>query len=512
MKTIAALAVLASAAFAFASVVPIASAAELAPRAPGAKASYQAMVAQGAADRVTVKFREGRKVRLKGAALDGLSGAESKAFRTALEAAGAGGGALSKLHSVPEETLDAQRAEAQAEAGEEIADLNLYYVLQLPAGANAAAVADRLNGLPFVEYAAPAPRPAPPPVDIAPTTPKFVSQQGYLKGRNVGVGALSPDVYPGGNGKGIRVVDVEYSWRLDHEDLEIPADRVLTGGQTASDPFSNDHHGTAVLGEIVGKKNAYGVTGIAPGATAYVAPAMTTPAGYTPARAIITAGQQLRRGDVLIIEQQYWVCGYPTSQNRYGPLETLQDVFDAVSTLTGRGVIVVAAAGNGAVNLDAPECAGQFDRKVRNSRALIVGASSSTDHSRLSFSSYGSRVDVQGWGENVVTTGYGDLFFPADIRQAYTSGFNGTSSATPIVTGAVAAIQGVRKACGLGPLSPKNMRKALVSTGTPQGGDASTAIGPLPRILPALKSTDARPCVRALERAAAPADRTASLD
>ena len=36
--------------------------------------------------------------------------------------------------------------------------------------------------------------------------------------------------------------------------------------------------------------------------------------------------------------------------------------------------VVVEAAGNGAVELDAPECEGWFDRSVRDSGAIIVGA------------------------------------------------------------------------------------------------------------------------------------------
>ena len=480
-----------------------ASAQELAPREPAAKPSYQSMLPRASADRITVKFREGLRVRPDGAAgLKGLSPADADDFAQALEATGAGPAAIRRLHSTPPEQLDADRAEGEAEGGQALADLNLYYVIRLPAGANAAAVADKLNDLPFVEYAAPAPRPAPPPVDIAPTTPRFSSDQGYRKGGRTGVGALDGRDYPGGDGLGMRVVDTEYEWTLDHEDLEIPASRMLTGGETASAVYGPDH-GTAVLGEIVGKRNAYGVTGIAPRAAAYVSPAVTEESDYSPARGVMVAGEVLRRGDVLVIEQQYWVCGYPTAQNRYGPLETLQDVFDAVSALTARGVIVVAAAGNGNVDLDAPECKGQFKRGRRNSGAIIVGAGSSSTHSRLSFSSYGSRVDVQGWGENVTTTGYGSLFGPnGDPRQFYTSTFNGTSSATPIVAGAILAIQGVRKACGLKPLSPAQMRQTLIETGTPQGPGAGK-IGPLPRILPALRSTDARACVNAAGRASA---------
>jgi serine protease len=486
------------------------SAAELAPRAPGAKQSYQSMRAMASVDRVVVKFREGARVRLVGSAFSGLTTPETGALAAVLSASGAGPTDVSRLHDLPEAKLDSQRAAAEAESGRKLADLNLYFTVKLPAGADAAAVADRLNALPFVEFAEPAPVPAPLPIDIAPTTPKFVSQQGYLK-PGPGVGALSGEEFPGGDGAGMRVVDLEYSWQFDHEDLELPSDRMLTGGQTASDPFNDTNHGTAVLGEMIAQTNRYGVTGIAPKAEAYVAAANTVEGRYNPSRAILVAGERLRRGDVLILEQQYWVCGYPTGNNRYGPIETLQAVFDAVSTLTARGVIVTAAAGNGNVNLDAPECGTTFNRSVRDSGAIIVGAGAPSDRSRLSFSSYGSRVDVQGWGQSVTTTGYGALFNPGDIRQRYTSAFNGTSSATPIVTGAALAIQGVRKACGLKPLKPAEMRAAMIGTGAKQGGDLSTPIGPLPRIIRALKATDAKACVTALEARGASAV-TASAD
>ena len=476
---------------------------QLTPRAPAKKESYQTLSAMPASDRVTVKFRDGLKVRLGSEGLEGLSASDLADFAAALRAAGVGGPAIRRLHRRAEAELDVARAEGQAESGEELADLNNYYVIKLPEAANAAALADRLNGLSSVEYAAPAPKPAPPPADIAPKTPSFVSQQGYLKDGRTGVGALDPDRYKGGDGAGIRVVDVEYDWRLDHEDLEIPASRIVTGGETPS--VSGKDHGAAVLGEIVGKENKYGVKGIVPGAIAYVSPAITVESDYSPARGVLTAGEVMRRGDVMVLEMQYWACGQPTNGDGYGPIEELQEVFDAIRSLTARGVIVTSAAGNGGLDLDSPACGGKFDRKVRDSKAIIVGAGSSAAHSRLSFSSFGSRVDVQGWGENVMTTGYGDRFDPTgDPRQFYTTVFNGTSSATPVVAGAIIAIQGARKACGLAPLTPKAMRKALIDTGTKQGPGAGH-IGPLPRILPALKSTDAKSCVEKAERASAEA-------
>jgi hypothetical protein len=423
-----------------------------------------------------------------------MTAAEAAAFAGVLRSAGVSVDRVRRQHARPEAELDRERIRAERESGRDLADLNLCYVIDLPPGVDATALADRLNALPIVEFAEPGPRPAPPPVDIPPTTPNFSGNQGYKNAPPQGIGALNPAAVPGGDGSGIRVVDVEYSWQLDHEDLSIPASRVLTGGATASDPFGDTNHGTAVLGEMVSRRNGYGVTGIAPRAIPWVAPANTIQFAYDPARAISLATGLLRRGEVILIEQQYWVCGFPTAENRFGPLEVLQSVFDAISVATATGIVVVEAAGNGNVNLDQPSCGGLFTRSVRNSRALIVGAGSSVNHARLSFSSHGSRVDVQGWGDSVMTTGYGDAFSP-EVRQLYTSGFSGTSSASPIVAGAVLAMQGVVKACGRPLLTPGQVRNALVSTGTRQPGATGNRIGPLPRINAALEASPAANCL-----------------
>ena len=100
------------------------------------------------------------------------------------------------------------------------------------------------------------------------------------------------------------------------------------------------------------------------------------------------------------------------------------------------------------------------------------------------FSSYGSRLDLQGWGSGVATSGYGYAFDPGDVRQRYTASFSGTSSASPIVAGSVLALQGALKGRGLRVATPEEIREALVATGTLQLG--SEHIGPLPRLSEAL--------------------------
>ena len=123
----------------------------------------------------------------------------------------------------------------------------------------------------------------------------------------------------------------------------------------------------------------------------------------------------------------------------------------------------------------------------------MVGAGQSPgtghDRERASFSNYGSRVDVQGWGDSVFTTGWGgdspcgyrNSDDPADPNFWYTCEFSGTSSASAIVAGAVANLQGVAKS-RLGALTPSEVRQLLVETGSPQLGNTAEHIGPRPNL------------------------------
>jgi hypothetical protein len=165
-------------------------------------------------------------------------------------------------------------------------------------------------------------------------------------------------------------------------------------------------------------------------------------------------------------------------------MEYWQGEYDAIATATANGVVVVEAAGNGSANLDDAAYGGRFNRAVRDSGAILVGASTSTTRVPMCWTNFGGRVDVHGWGENVVTMGYGDLFSSGE-DQYYTSFFSGTSSASPIVTGAAASVQGAARASGRAALDSRAMRSLLAGTGTAQANDARR-IGPLPDLRRAL--------------------------
>jgi hypothetical protein len=509
--------------FGLAALIVVGAAAEVHAQEPqdrigGRKQGLDQLRAMPAADRVIVKFREGQSIRRSGERLTGTQG-QTKALDGVLIGAGVSPAAIKPLIDTPPEQLQNQRSTAQRRSGKQLADLSLYFVIDLPPGVSAADVANQLNGLDFVEFARPAlkagPRPVidmPPPLDPARTrqpdeSPNLVSRQAY-KG-NAPRGINLPASVAGIDGAGVAFADMEGSWQLDHEDLKALG--IQSIGPLIADVYDpNGNHGTAVLGIISGTDNAFGVTGIAPGAIARVV-GDTTAEGYDPANAIMRAANELKPGDVLILEAQAPVCGSTTYEEYLGPIEYYQEIFDAVSTATSLGIIVLAAAGNGwanqgpGFNLDDPACQGAFDRTKRDSLAIIVGAGTSASRKRMGFSDYGSRVDVQGWGVSVASTGYGDAYNPSDDpRRFYTYSFGGTSSATPIVAGAVLAIQGVRKACGLPPATPVEMRDLLVRTGTPQGTPADEHIGPLPNVQAALEASVPAECLAAQQQTAQP--------
>ncbi|MEV6279883.1 S8 family peptidase [Nocardia sp. NPDC051832] len=336
--------------------------------------------------------------------------------------------------------------------------------------------------------------------DAPPVTPDFQARQGYLDPAPAGIDARWAWTQPGGRGTGVRVIDIEGAWRFSHEDLTQNQGGVI-GGQSAEDEGWRNH-GTAVAGEISGDVNALGITGIAPDSVIRAVSIF----GPGSAAAIRTAADALSPGDVVLLELHR-----PGPRHNYADrldqagyiaIEWWPDDLAAIRYAHARGVIVVEAAGNGGENLDATlydtRPAG-FPATWRNpfraedSGAIIVGAGApppgthGRDHgparSRLAFSNYGSRVDTQGWGREVTTTGYGDLQGGDDEDYWYTDTFSGTSSASPIVVGAIACYQGIR-ATGPGRLTPTEIRARLRATGSPQTAapnrPATQRIGNLP--------------------------------
>lgn len=326
---------------------------------------------------------------------------------------------------------------------------------------------------------------APPSVDIPPVTPNYFSQQNYIQ-MNPGVN-MQYVWNQGVFGQGIRVRDVEYGMSVTHEELTDPKFSNANLINTAVDPSWVDH-GTATAGVVAAHNGNYGITGMQHGISEFKVFPEYTVAGYNRLAAINASINQSIAGDVIIYEMQTGGVGATNANPNYAPAEYVNSVWDATLAATSAGIHIVAAAGNGNQNLDSSAYQSYMNRG--NSGAIIVGAGSSTvSHSRLGFSTYGQRVDLQGWGMNVLTSGYGDhALLGGDPNQSYTQ-FDGTSSATPVVASCVIALLSRAKASNI-ILTPNEVKTILVSTGLPQGINPQEPIGPFPNMQAALLNLD----------------------
>lgn len=314
-------------------------------------------------------------------------------------------------------------------------------------------------------------------------TPDFEHLQNYLQAPPEGVGAMAAWEIPGGTGRNVKVIDIETCFEERHEDFETA---FWVGGNPNCD---STNHGTAVWGQIAARRDGKGVTGIAHesafGIYGFIEGNLAEVddqyiAGIN--RGIQGAMQVLEAGDVLVIEQQ--MAG--PELDKWTAVEYWPHIFDQLKAATDKGIICVQAAGNGSSDFDHPSYRGAFDLKKRNSGCIIVGAVDAQEKERLSFSNFGSRVDASGYGRGVVTTGYGHLFNQGPTRM-YTNSFSGTSSATPIVAGAVAVVSSIAKEQGR-VLKPEEVRRALRATGIKQGKMTSaTRVGNFPVIEELLK-------------------------
>jgi hypothetical protein len=342
--------------------------------------------------------------------------------------------------------------------------------------------------------------------EAPPATPDFSSRQGYLDASPGGVEARWAWTQAGGRGDGIRIIDIEGAWRFSHEDLTVSQGGVVGGTQSTDIGWRN--HGTAVIGEFSGDQNSVGVLGISSNA---VVSAIAIFGGMGSAGAINAAASRLGAGDVILIELHRpgprFNFTNRDDQRGYIAVEWWPDDFAAIRAAVTRGIIVVEAGGNGAENLDdgiyqnpgpgfPAGWTNPFRRSNRDSGAIVVGAGApppgthgrthGADRSRLDFSNFGALIDVQGWGREVTTCGYGDLQGGSNEDLWYTDTFSGTSSASPIVVGVAAALQGMARARGRPPLTPAQFRNCLRTTGSAQqdepGRPATQRIGNRPNL------------------------------
>src|SRR5688572_6262443 len=237
------------------------------------------------------------------------------------------------------------------------------------------------------------------PALVTPGDNDFNTMQGYQDADPTGIDARWMWTQSDGEGAGIAVIDVEGGWRVAHEDLTAKAPTLIHGVQSTDNIWVD--HGTAVLGEIVASDNMVGVVGTAPSITSVRMSSIYDAAQTQHVEdALAAAILALNAGEILLIELQ----------TGFRPVETLDARLDLIRLASAQGILVVEAAGNGNVDLDAWTTPGGLHRLNRTSAdfvdsgALMVGACvSAVPHERWWASNYGTRIDCFAWGENVTT-------------------------------------------------------------------------------------------------------------
>lgn len=439
--------------------------------------SFFTVNAQNNPDRILhVKFLDGTAVSVKDGKLVSESGALPDLGQY---------GHWEPFYSISPEKLNAYYEKAKQNLKKNLSDPRTLFEFHLNADEDIQSVKKeietRMSAIKYVSI---------PPKLSLPAVPDFQPTQLYLYDQEPGIHAQefwnAYSVY----GAGVKVCDIEYTFNDLHDDLPT----VTIIGPQPEDPGFGPDHGTAVLGEIGSLNDGVGTTGIAYQSQLFFSGAYYDQT-YFLEEALINTMNELDPGDIVLIEQQ--IAG-PDANPDYVPVEWYEPYYDAIQLISGNGLIVVEAAANGNQDLDDPifsmDNNGHYPFLEENwSEAIMVGAGAvgidDASRSRLWFSNYGSRIDLQGNGEGVVTTGYGDAYSAEGVNKEYSNDFGGTSGASPIVVGAVALIQSLHKSVTGNPLSRDQIRDLLVHTGKPQVAGTlfplSQKIGPLPNVFAA---------------------------
>ncbi|OGS01624.1 MAG: hypothetical protein A2V88_14395 [Elusimicrobia bacterium RBG_16_66_12] len=220
----------------------------------------------------------------------------------------------------------------------------------------------------------------------------------------------APAAWDATEGKGVKVAVIDTGIDLNHPDLRGKVDGGYSAIKKSENPedYADDNgHGTHVSGTVAGLRDGKGVVGVAPKARLYAVKVLDAD-GSGNLSDVIDGIVWAAKNDMQVANMS---LGAPVSS------DAMQR---AVRYAKGRGVIIVAAAGNSGGSVGYP---GAFPE------VIAVSASDSKDQ-LASFSSRGPEVDFVAPGVDVVS---------AKMGGGYAS-YSGTSMACPHVAGLVALV------------------------------------------------------------------------
>lgn len=252
-------------------------------------------------------------------------------------------------------------------------------------------------------------------------TPNFMHLQTYLNepyGMNV-INTWNKKI----NGSRTVVRHLDFGLYRYHENL-IDSDITVVNSRPETE---NCNHGTASTGCIVAAKGSIGVAGIAHGCKYY----------FYDTNNLDLIVNDAQVGDIISLDIQFKVG------DKLLPATHMRSWWERISILISKGATVILAAGNGGLNLSVPGVMNDYG----DNGSMLVGACYHNTGRRVGFSNYGHATSyINSWGDwSVTTTGYGSLQkFPGNNRN-YSKDYAGTSSATPLCSGALALVQDYAK-------------------------------------------------------------------
>jgi subtilisin family serine protease/flagellar hook assembly protein FlgD len=266
---------------------------------------------------------------------------------------------------------------------------------------------------------------------LVPNDPQYPAEASYL---NAVRGPAAWDVHTGD--AGVRIAVVDSGVDVNHPDLQGRVAGTFNAVTGTTDVTDAVGHGTFVAGVAAATgNNLVGIAGASMGASVLgVKVADDGGAVWTDAEA---------RGIVWAADQGARVINLSLGSPLADPVES-----DAIAYAVGKGVLVVASAGNDATT--APSYPAAYPQ------VMAIGATNTATGGRASFSNFGSWVTVAAPGVGITgtTPTAGSIFFPS--LSGYDVG-DGTSFSSPIVAAQAALLWSLRPA-----VSASDVRQAIV--------------------------------------------------
>lgn len=216
--------------------------------------------------------------------------------------------------------------------------------------------------------------------------------------------------WPTGRGLGIKVAILDTGIDLDHLDLQANIKGQVNMISPLKSGNDDNGHGTHVAGTVAAVDNAIGVVGVGSEISLYAVKVLSkTGSGWL---------SDLIEGLQWCINNRMEVVNMSL-----GTSSDNQSFHDAIINAYQAGVTLVAAAGNNGAS------GGSVDYPAKYPETIAVSAIGQ-DNRLAAFSSFGPEVDLAAPGVNIKST-YNDGYYKT---------LNGTSMATPHVTGAAALV------------------------------------------------------------------------